>query len=255
MSPGTNCIDINADVGERADALLDGSEERLLRIVTSANIACGGHAGDAASMRAVVRLCQPLGVSIGAHPAYPDKQGFGRARLNIPLSQLENSLVEQISSLLDIASSCGATLHHVKPHGALYNAAATDRDLALAIARAVANVDRNLVLVGLAGSLMLDVWRDFGFSVIAEAFADRRYEANGTLRSRALSGALITDPLEAATQALRIVKGGVVESADGSAVQLNAQTICIHGDTTNAALIAGTVRMALEKSGVDLKSF
>jgi UPF0271 protein len=255
MSPGTNYIDINADVGERTEALLDDSEERFLRIVTSANIACGGHAGDATSMRSVVSLCQSLGVSVGAHPAYPDKQGFGRSRLNMPLSELESSLVEQISSLLEIASLHGATVRHVKPHGALYNAAATDKDLALAIARAVANIDRNLVLVGLAGSLMLDVWRDFGFSVIAEAFADRRYEADGALRSRALPGALITDPLEAATQALRIVKEGVVESADGSAVQLDAQTICIHGDTSNAVLIAGTVRMALEQSGVVLKSF
>jgi 5-oxoprolinase (ATP-hydrolysing) subunit A len=255
MSPRTNCIDINADVGERTEAILDGSEERLLRIVTSANIACGGHAGDAASMRSVVRLCHSLGVSIGAHPAYPDRHGFGRTRLNMPLSELEGSLVEQIDSLLEIASPCGAIIRHVKPHGALYNAAATDKDLALAIVRAVANIDRNLVLVGLAGSLMLDVWRDSGFSVIAEAFADRRYEANGTLRSRALPGALITDPLEAATQALRIVKEGVVEGADGSAVQLDAQTICIHGDTSNAVLIAGTVRMALEQSGVVLKFF
>ena len=255
MSPGTNCIDINADVGERTEALLDGSEERLLRIVASANIACGGHAGDVASMGAVVKLCRSLGVSIGAHPAYPDKQGFGRSRLNMPLSELESSLVEQISSLLEIASLCGATIHHVKPHGALYNSAATDKDLALAIARAVAVVDRNLVLVGLAGSLMLDIWRGFGFSVIAEAFADRRYEADGALRSRALPDAVIVDPLEAAAQALLIVKEGVVMSVDGTAIRVDAQTLCIHGDTSNAVLIAGAVRRALEQSGVALRSF
>jgi UPF0271 protein len=255
MSPESKCIDVNADVGERTEALLDGSEERLLRVVTSANIACGGHAGDATSMRSVVRLCQSLGVSIGAHPGYPDKRGFGRSKLDMRLSELEGSLAEQISSLLEIASLYGATVHHVKPHGALYNAAATDRDLAATIARATAMVDRNLVLVGLAGSLMLDVWRAFGFSFIAEAFADRRYEADGSLRSRALRDALIVDPLEAAAQAVRIVKEGAVKSFDGSAVQLCAQTICIHGDTSNAVLIAGIVRRALEQSGVVLKSF
>ncbi|MCX6145361.1 MAG: LamB/YcsF family protein [Ignavibacteriales bacterium] len=255
MSPESNCIDINADVGERTEALLDGSEERLLRVVTSANIACGGHAGNSDSMRSVVRLCQSLGVSIGAHPGYPDRQGFGRSRLNMPLSEIEVSLVEQISSLLEIASLCGANVHHVKPHGALYNAAASDNDLAATIARATAIVDRNLMLVGLAGSLMLDVWRDFGFSVIAEAFADRRYEADGTLRSRGLPGALIVDPLEAAAQVLLMVKERAVESFNGSTVQLSAQTICIHGDTSNAALIAGAVRRALERSGVVLRSF
>jgi 5-oxoprolinase (ATP-hydrolysing) subunit A len=255
MSPESNCIDINADVGERPSALLDGSEEQLLRVVTSANIACGGHAGDAASMRSVVRLCQSLGVSIGAHPGYPDRRGFGRSSLNMPLSELEHSLIEQTRALLEISALCGTSVHHVKPHGALYNAAATDRNLAATIARATAIVDRNLVLVGLAGSLMLDVWRDFGFSVVAEAFVDRCYEADGTLRSRNLPGALIVDPLEAAAQAFSIVKEGVVKSFDGSAVQLRAQTICIHGDTSNPALIAGSVRRALERSGVVLKSF
>jgi len=255
MSPEGNCFDINADVGERTEALLDGSEERLLRVVTSVNIACGGHAGDSVSMRSVVKLCHSLGVSIGAHPGYPDKPGFGRSRLNMLLSALEGSLVEQISSLCEIASLCGATVHHVKPHGALYNAAATDYDLAAAIARATAVVNRNLILVGFAGSLMLDIWREFGFSVVAEAFADRRYEADGTLRSRAFPDALIVDPREAAAQALLIVNEGVVKSTDGRAVQLNARTICIHGDTSNAVLIAEAVRRALEQSGVDLKSF
>jgi UPF0271 protein len=255
MPSEINCIDINADVGERSEALLDGSEEQLLRVVTSANIACGGHAGDATSMRSVVRLCQSLGVSIGAHPGYPDRPGFGRSRLKLQLSELEGSLVKQIGALFEIASLCGAIVHHVKPHGALYNAAATDRDLAATIARAMAIVDRNAVLVGLAGSLMLDVWRDFGLSVVAEAFADRRYEADGSLRARTLPDALIVDPLEAAAQALLIVKTGGVKSYDGTAVQISAQTICIHGDTSNAVIIAGAVRRALEHSSVVLKSF
>jgi UPF0271 protein len=255
MSPEGNCIDINADVGERTEGLLDGSEERLLRVVTSANIACGGHAGDATSMHSVMELCQSLGISIGAHPGYPDRLGFGRSKLNMPLSELEGSLVEQIRSLLEVASLCGASVHHVKPHGALYNAAATDKELAATIARATAVVNRNAVLVGLAGSLMLDVWRDFGFSVIAEAFVDRRYEADGALRSRALPDAVIVDPLEAAAQALLIVNEGVVTSVNGTVIQVDAQTLCIHGDTSNAVLIAGAVRSALEQSGVALRSF
>ena len=255
MTPKNKCIDINADVGEYAEALLNGSEERLLRVVTSANIACGGHTGDAASMRAVVGLCQSLGVSIGAHPGYPDRQGFGRTRLDISSFELEASLAGQINALLGIASQCGVTVHHVKPHGALYNAAATDKDLAATIARAVAAVDRSLVLVGLAGSPVLDVWQNLGFSIIAEAFADRRYEPNGTLRSRGLPGALIVNPAEAARQALLIAQGEAVTSSDGGGIQLNAQTICIHGDTANAPLIAEAVRQALEQAGVVVKSF
>jgi 5-oxoprolinase (ATP-hydrolysing) subunit A len=255
MTPEYNRIDLNADVGERTGALLDGSEARLLSLVTSANIACGGHAGDAASMRSTVRLCRSLGVSIGAHPGYPDRGGFGRSMLNMPLSELEASLVEQISAVLEIASLGGATVRHVKPHGALYNTAATDRDLAATIARAATVVDRKLVLVGLAGSLMLDVWRDCGFSVVAEAFADRRYEPTGLLRSRVFPDALIVDPDEAAKQALLIVRDGGVKSVVGSMVRLGAQTICIHSDTPNAVPIAETVRRTLEQSGVVVRSF
>lgn len=255
MSAETRCIDINADVGERPEALLDGSEEQLLRLVTSANIACGGHAGDASSMQAVTMLCRSLGVSIGAHPGYPDRQGFGRLRLNLPLLELEASLIGQVTALREITSRCGAVLRHVKPHGALYSAAAADRGLATTIARSVAVVDRNLVLVGLAGSLALEVWRDRGFSVVAEAFVDRRYEPDGALRSRAFPDALIDNPNEAAKQALLIARDGVVTDVDGSTIPINAKTICIHGDTLNAALIADVVRQTLKRSGVVVKSF
>jgi UPF0271 protein len=255
MTSEGKCIDINADVGERTEALFDGSEERILRLVTSANIACGGHAGDDTSMNAVVRLCQSLGVSIGAHPSYPDREGFGRVKLDISLSELEGSLTGQVKALLVIASQCGATVHHVKPHGALYNAAATNTDLAATIARAVAVVNHDLVLVGLAGSPMLDVWRNLGFSVVAEAFADRSYEPDGTLRPRSVPGALIIDPFEAAKQSLRIVRERFVVSAGGNRIRLSAQTICVHSDTTNAHLIAKATRQALEESGVVVKSF
>jgi UPF0271 protein len=247
-------IDINADVGERPGALLDGSEERLLRLVTSANIACGSHAGDASSMLAVVKMCLSLGVSIGAHPGYPDKAGFGRSRLPIPPSELERSLVRQLVSLIEVASLCGATVRHVKPHGALYNAAMSDGDLASTIARAVAAVDPGLKLVGLAGSPALDLWRGLGFTVVAEAFADRRYEADATLRSRSFPDALIVDPDEAAKQVLLILLDGCVISVDGSKARVAAQSICIHGDTPGAHLIASVVRKELQRSGVTVEA-
>ena len=171
------------------------------------------------------------------------------------MRELEASLIGQVSALHEITSQCGVMLRHVKPHGALYNAAADDWNLAVAIARSVAVVDRNLVLVGLAGSSALEVWRDRGFSVVAEAFADRRYEPNGTLRSRAFPGALIDNPGEAAKQALLIARDGIVACVDGRTIPISAQTICIHGDALNATLIADAVRQTLTLSGVVVKPF
>ncbi len=242
MVSGRNTVDLNSDVGERASALLDGSEEQLLHLVSSANIACGGHAGDAASMKAVVTMCLACGVSIGAHPGFPDRARFGRTTIDIPASKLEASLREQVEGLLNVSAGIGATVRHVKPHGALYNAASKDRSFAEIIANAISSVDKNLVLVGLAGSLMLDVWRSAGFTVVGEAFADRRYEPDGTLRSRSLGDALITNPDHAATQAGGIVCDGVVVAVDGSRLAVQAQTICIHGDTENAIVLASRIR-------------
>jgi len=248
-------MDVNADVGERPRALVDGSEERLIRLITSANIACGGHAGDAASMRAVVKLCLGSGVGIGAHPGYPDKPGFGRRKIDIPPAELESSLVEQIGRLVEIATALGTKLNHVKPHGALYNEAAVNAQLARSIARAVGAVDKGVVLVGLAGSEMLKVWRDEGFRVVGEAFADRRYEADGSLRPRRFADALITRPSEAAEQALGIARDGVVVAVDGTRVEVKAGTICIHGDTENAIAIATEVRNRLSMGAVGVRPF
>jgi len=255
MDLNRNTVDLNSDVGERPSALLDGSEEQLLRIVSSANIACGGHAGDTASMKAVVMMCLAGGVSIGAHPGFPDRAHFGRTKIDISASRLEASVREQVENLIEISAEIGATVRHVKPHGALYNAAIKDRWFAQIIADAVSSVDRNLVLVGLAGSLMLDVWRSAGFTVVAESFADRRYEADGTLRSRSLGDALITDPDAAATQAAGIVCDGVVVAVDGSRLAVQAQTICIHSDTENAIALASRIRARLHDAGVAIKPF
>jgi len=245
-------IDLNCDMGEMPAAITDGTQEALMRSITSANVACGGHAGDEETMRTTIQQAMRYGVAIGAHPGYADRENFGRSDLNMPLAQVANSVYEQVWALAQVAASCGARVVHVKPHGALYNQAVKNRDLARAIADGVAQWNREVVLVGLAGSPMLDVFRHAGFAVAAEAFADRLYEADGTLRSRKFEDALIRDPERAARQALGMVERGVVKASDGSEVAVAAQTICIHGDTPGAPAIAAEVARVLRESGVML---
>jgi UPF0271 protein len=251
---GPVVIDLNADVGENPEALADGSEEALLRVVTSANVACGGHAGDDATMAAVLSLAARLGVATGAHPGYPDRAGFGRDSLGMTPAGIEDSVFKQVRSLADAAALARCRLVHVKPHGALYNDAARDREVAAAVARGVSRWAQGVVLVGMAGSVMLEVFKEHGFQTAAEAFADRAYEADGMLRSRKLSGALITDPARAATQAVRIAREGLVRSFDGRDVAVRARTICVHGDTPGAVSIAAAVRDELAAKGVRLAS-
>jgi UPF0271 protein len=243
-------IDLNSDVGEFAAAVADGTQEQLMRSLTSVNIACGGHAGDAQTMRATIEQALRSGVAIGAHPGYADRENFGRLELRRPAEEVADSVYEQVCALARIALECGARVEHVKPHGALYNQAARDPQLARAIARGVARWNRKVVMVGLAGSLMLEVFREAGFLVAAEAFADRRYEADGSLRSRKFADALIREPEEAAQQALRIVEQESVLASDGTEVMVAAQTICLHGDTPGAAEIAARVAEALRGAGV-----
>lgn len=245
-------IDLNCDMGEIPEAIADGTQSALMRSITSANVACGGHAGDAAMMRATIEQAQRTGVAVGAHPGYADPQNFGRLELKLPPAEVAESVFEQVRALAKVAKSCATRVVHVKPHGALYNQAARDRDLARAIAQGVARWRRDVVLVGLAGSPMLDVFREAGFTVAAEAFADRRYEPDGTLRSRKFEDALIRDPEEAGRQALGMVERGVVKTSDGSEVAVAAQTICIHGDTPGATAIAAEVARVLRDTGVTL---
>jgi UPF0271 protein len=223
-----------------------------MRSITSANVACGGHAGDAETMRTTIEQAMRAGVAIGAHPGYADRENFGRLELKIAAEEVVDSVFEQVRALAEIAETCGARLVHVKPHGALYNQAVRNRELARAIADGVARWRRDVVLVGLAGSPMLDVFREAGFVVAAEAFADRRYEPDGTLRSRKFEDALIRDPAEAARQALGMVERGVVTASDGSEVKVAAQTICIHGDTPGATKIAEEVARTLRQAGIAL---
>jgi 5-oxoprolinase (ATP-hydrolysing) subunit A len=247
-----NCVDLNCDMGELPEAVSDGTQESLMPFLTSVNVACGEHAGDAHTMKATIEQALRWKLAVGAHPGYPDRANFGRLELDLPLEITADSVFEQVRALSEVAAGCGARLTHVKPHGALYNQAARNPALAQAIAGGVARWSRNVTLVGLAGSLMLDVFRKAGFRVAAEAFADRRYEPDGTLRSRKFQDSLIHDPPEAAEQSLRILERGTVIARGGIEVAVNAQTICIHGDTPGAAKIAAAVAQTLRQAGVEL---
>jgi len=247
-------IDLNCDMGELPEAIADGTQESLMPSLTSVNIACSGHAGDEQTMETTVEQALRWKLAIGAHPGYPDRANFGRLELKLPLNEISASVFDQVKALADVAARCGAHVVHVKPHGALYNQAVRNRELAEAIAEGVARWSRDVVLVGLAGSPMLDVFREAGFAVAAEAFADRRYEADGTLRSRKFADALIRNPEEAAWQALGIAERGLVIASDGSQVDVKAQTICIHGDTPGAPEIAERVARTLREAQVALSA-
>ena len=245
-------IDLNCDMGELPEAIADGTQEALLRSITSANVACGGHAGDEHTMRTTIEQALRAGVAVGAHPGYPDRENFGRLELKMSAEAVANSIYEQVRALAEVAAKSGTKLVHVKPHGALYNQAVKNRELAEAITEGVARFSKDLLLMGLAGSPMLDVFREAGFAVAAEAFADRRYEPDGTLRSRKFENALIRDSAEAAKQALSIAQRGIVTAHNGTDVKLSAQTICIHGDTPGSVQIAAAVARALKQAGVAL---
>ena len=245
-------IDLNCDLGENPDRVRDGTDAALLDIVTSANIACGGHAGDPFTMSHTVRAAMARGVAIGAHPSYPDPERFGRVEMVMPLPDLKESLVRQIAALQQIVTSLGATLRHVKPHGALYHAAMTRMDVAATVADAVRQVDPSLVLVGLSGAPGLARWNGLGFRVFAEAFADRRYEPDGSLRSRSLPGSLISDPVQAAAQATHIALHRPIETSGGWPLVVSADTICVHSDTPDAVNIARGVRTGLTSAGLNV---
>lgn len=242
-------MDLNCDVGEREDLAL-GIQESLMEYVTSANVACGAHAGDEALMRLTLRQAQSRGVTIGAHPGYPDRENFGRLDLEMPIADLEASIESQVRVLSSLAREAGVAVRYVKPHGALYNRAARDMELARAVARAVTRVSGDLAIVGLAESPAVAIWKEAGIRTVAEAFADRRYEANGSLRARHHADALLQNPEDAARQALRIATRQEVVAWDGSVVKLEAETLCIHDDTPGAVEIARCVRKRLEDAGV-----
>lgn len=243
-------MDLNADLGESFGHWTLGDDERLVAHITSANLACGFHAGDFRVMERSVQLCRDADVAIGAQPGYPDLQGFGRRPMPFTPDEVESLVRYQIGALDAFCRAAGIDMQHVKPHGALYNQAAVEPALAAAIARATARFSRDLLLFGLASSEpMAAAAADAGLRFVPEAFADRRYLADGTLQPRSEPGSVLTDPTAAAAQAVAI-SGGAVPAADGTSVRLRAESICCHGDTPGAVEIAAAVRRGLGEAGV-----
>jgi len=248
-------IDINSDLGEGFGAWSMGDDAAMLDIVTSANIACGFHAGDPAGILRTVKAAAEKNVTIGAHVSYPDKVGFGRRNMDVASDELTADVIYQIGALQGLARAAGTSVRYVKPHGALYNTIAHDRRQALAVIKAIRAIDPTLVLVALAGSTLIELARSEGLTCIAEAFADRAYTPQGTLVSRREPGAVLHDPELVARRMLRLVQDGTLEAIDGSQVRVDADSICVHGDSPSAVEMARELRRVLEQADVSLLPF
>ncbi|MFC3884622.1 5-oxoprolinase subunit PxpA [Bacillus songklensis] len=248
-------IDLNCDLGESFGVYKIGNDEEILNYVTSANIACGFHAGDPATMRQTVLLALEKGVSIGAHPGLSDLIGFGRRNLPITPREAYEIVVYQIGALNAFVKAEGGVMKHVKPHGALYNMAAVNRELSEAIARAVYKVDPELVLFGLAGSELVKAGKKVGLQTANEVFADRTYQSDGTLTPRSRENALVTDDRKAVAQVVRMIKEGKVLSEQGADVEIQADTVCIHGDGPHALNFARHIREEFMKEGITVQSY
>lgn len=248
-------IDLNSDLGESFGQWRMGDDAAMLDIVTSANVACGFHAGDPAGILRTLKAAKAKGVTIGAHVAYPDLVGFGRRNMDVASDELTADVIYQIGALQALAHAAGTQVRYVKPHGALYNTIAHDKRQALAVIEAIRAVDPNLVLVALAGSSLIELARNEGLTCIAEAFADRAYTPQGTLVSRREAGAVLHNAEPVAQRMLRLVESGTVEAIDGSITRIEAESICVHGDSPGAIQMAREVRQLLEQSGVSLQAF
>jgi len=246
-------VDLNSDLGESFGPWPMGQDAALMASISSANVACGFHAGDPGSMRATVALARAAGVAVGAHPGFPDLVGFGRRELKATPQEVEDFVLYQVAALAGIAAAQGVRLQHVKAHGALYNMACRDRAMADAIAKATAAFDRSLILFGLPNSELLRAGAAAGLKTAAEVFADRAYENDGSLASRAKPGSVIHDEAAVVARAVRMVAKGDVVTVDGSVITLQADTICLHGDTPGAAALAAKVRKGLEAAGVEIR--
>jgi UPF0271 protein len=247
-------IDINSDLGESFGAYTIGHDAGLMKAITSANVAAGFHAGDPSVLRETICMAKARGVAVGAHPGFPDLVGFGRRELNVTPSEAEDFVLYQVAAVAGVAAAEGVRLQHVKPHGALFNMAVRNAELAAAIARGVAAIDRSLILFGLPGSEILAAGRAAGLRVAAEVFADRAYERDGQLASRRKPGAVIHDRDAVVARAVRMVTDRSVVAIDGSVVALDADTICVHGDTPGSDDLAASIRAGLERAGVDVRA-
>jgi UPF0271 protein len=241
-------IDLNCDMAEGI-----GNEAELMPWISSANIACGYHAGDEELMRRTIDLCMKHKVAIGAHPSFPDRENFGRTNMNLPAEQVYQIVIEQLQIIGKIAKHFGTRLHHVKPHGALYNMAAKDGSLSNAIARAVKDFDEGLIFYGLSQSVMIEEARKLNLKTANEVFADRTYQSDGSLTPRTQPNALVTDEAQALRQALRFVEENKITSTSGQEISLKADTICLHGDGAHAVAFAKSIHQQLIKENIKIK--
>lgn len=249
----TLSIDLNCDMGESFGAWKMGHDQDILPYVTSANIACGFHAGDPGVMRATVAAALEHGVALGAHPGLPDLAGFGRRNMDISPDNAYDMVVVQVGALAGVAASQGGRLHHVKAHGALYNMAAKNHELAQAVAQAVYDVDRSLIFYALASSVQAAIARQIGLNVAEEVFADRSYQSDGSLTPRKQPNAMIVDPAVSIQQVVRMITDGRVTAVQGDDVIVKADTLCIHGDQPGAVVFAQSIRQALKEKGIAVR--
>lgn len=247
-------IDINSDLGESFGPFTMGNDASIMRYITSANIACGFHAGDPVVMQKTIRLALDNKVAVGAHPGYPDLMGFGRRKMNLSAEEIKAYIFYQVGALKAMTEAMGGTLQHVKAHGALYNEASVNDFVAKALAEAVSQLDPGLIFVGLAHSGMLEIAKKMGLQTASEVFADRAYTASGTLVPRSRPGAVIHDPEICNQRVMQMLREQTVKTIDGSEIHIKADTICIHGDNPAALELAGSLRDHLEKNGIEIQS-
>ncbi|UZW14188.1 LamB/YcsF family protein [Clostridium pasteurianum] len=248
-------VDLNCDLGESFGVYKLGNDELVLPYITSANIACGFHAGDPSVMRKTVKLALLNNVAIGAHPGIRDLVGFGRRNINISPEDAYNIVVYQIGALYGFVKSEGSKVQHVKPHGALYNIAARDSKIARAVAEAVYKVDPELILFGLAGSELIIQGEKVGVKIASEVFADRTYQRDGSLTSRSNPEAMITNTNEAVTRVVRMIKEGLVKCQQGKDIEIKADTVCVHGDGKHALEFTSQIKESLEKCNIEINNF
>jgi UPF0271 protein len=245
-------VDLNSDLGESFGRYTLGMDERIIPLITSANVACGYHASDPVVMDKTIQLAKKAGIGVGAHPGFPDLMGFGRRNMNVTPAEAKAYTLYQLGALDGFCKAQGVTMQHVKPHGALYNMAAKDYELSKAICEAIASYNKNLIVMALCGGQLLRAAQDLGLRAASEVFADRGYEEDGTLVDRRKEGAMITDEDVAIARVVRMVKEGKVTAVTGKDIAIRADSVCVHGDGEKALAFVEKIRQALEKEGIEV---